>query len=78
MDALIEKLDTKLREWEPNTAAEVRRQVAEIINLADQDLLDIMQSRYVEQEVLNLIDEPLRNPTVGAISDWRPCHYFII
>ena len=59
MDALIEELDTKLREWRPNTAAEVRRQVAEIINLADQDLLDIMQSRYVEQEALNLIDEPL-------------------
>ena len=59
MDALIEELDTKLREWRSNTAAEVRRQVMEIINLADQDLLDIMQSRYVEQEVLNLIDEPL-------------------
>ena len=59
MDALIEELDTKLREWRPNTAAEVRRQVMEIINLADQDLLDIMQSRYVEQEALNLIDEPL-------------------
>ncbi len=59
MDALIEELDTKLREWRPNTAAEVRRQVTEIINLADQDLLDIMQSRYVEQEALNLIDEPL-------------------
>ena len=59
MDALIEELDTKLREWRSNTAAEVRRKVMEIINLADQDLLDIMQSRYVEQEALNLIDKPL-------------------
>ncbi len=59
MDAIVEKLDTKLREWEPNTAAEVRKQIAEIIDLADQGILDIMQARSVEQEVLNLIDEPL-------------------
>ena len=59
MGALVEELDTKLREWEPNTAAEVRKQVSEIIDLAHQDILDIMQSRSVEQEVLNLIDEPL-------------------
>ena len=59
MDALVEKLNTKLRKWEPDTAAEVRKQVAEIIDLADQDILDIMRSRAVEQEVLNLIDEPL-------------------
>ena len=30
---------------------------AEIIDLADYDVLDIMQSRSVEQEVLNLLDE---------------------
>lgn len=59
MDAIVEKLDTKLREWEPNTAAEVRKQIAEIIDLADQGILDIMQARSIEQEVLNLIDEPL-------------------
>lgn len=59
MDAIVEKLDTKLREWEPNTAAEARKQIAEIIDLADQGILDIMQARSVEQEVLNLIDEPL-------------------
>ena len=35
MDALAEKLDAKLREWEPNTVAEVRERVAEIIDLAD-------------------------------------------
>ena len=59
MDALVEKLYTKLREWEPNTAAEVRKQVSEIIDLADQVVLDIIQSRSVEQEVLDLIDESL-------------------
>jgi hypothetical protein len=31
--------------------------VAEIIDLADQDALDIMRSRTVEQEVLDLLDE---------------------
>lgn len=59
MDAIVEKLDTKLREWEPNTAAELRKQIAEFIDTADQGILDIMQARSVEQEVLNLIDEPL-------------------
>ncbi|RKU13416.1 hypothetical protein C6502_03370 [Candidatus Poribacteria bacterium] len=58
MDVLAERLDAKLREWEPHTVAEVRERIAEIIDLADHDVLDIMQSRSVEQEVLNLLDEP--------------------
>ena len=58
MDVLAERLDAKLREWAPNTVAAVRERVAEIIDLADHDVLDIMQSRAVEQEVLNLLDEP--------------------
>jgi len=58
MDVLAERLDAKLREWKPNTAAEVRLRVTEIIDLANHDVLDIMQSRSVEQEVLNLLDEP--------------------
>jgi hypothetical protein len=58
MDALAERLDTKLREWTPDTAAQVRRQVAEIIELADQDVLDVLRSRIVEQEVLDMLDEP--------------------
>jgi hypothetical protein len=58
MDVLAERLDSKLREWQPNIAALVRQRVTEIINLADHDVLDIMQSRSVEQEVLNLLDEP--------------------
>ena len=59
MDALAERLDAKLREWEPNIAATVREQITDIIDLADQDALDIMRSRAVEQEVLDLLDEPV-------------------
>ena len=59
MDALAERLDAKLREGEPNIAATVREQISEIIDLADQDALDIMQSRAVEQGVLDLLDEPV-------------------
>ena len=62
MDVLAERLDAKLREWKPDTAAEVKERIAEIIDLTDQDALDIMRSRAVEQEVLDLLDEP--------ISDW--------
>jgi hypothetical protein len=58
MDALAEQLDAKLREWTPETAAQVRQRVAEIIELADQGVLDIIRSRAVEQEVLDLLDAP--------------------
>lgn len=58
MDALVEKLDTKLRSWKPETAAEVRERVAEVIELADDDVLDLRQSRVREQEVLDILDEP--------------------
>lgn len=58
MDTLVERLDAKLRQWKPDTAEQMRQRVAEIIDLADQDALDIMRSRAVEQEVLNLLDEP--------------------
>ena len=56
---LAERLDAKLREWEPNIAATVRERITEIIDLTDQDALDIMRSRAVEQEVLDLLDEPI-------------------
>jgi hypothetical protein len=58
MDVLAERLDRKLREWSPETAEQVRSQVVEIMELADQGLLDIVRSRKVEQEVLDLLDEP--------------------
>ncbi len=59
MDALLEKLDAKLRQWNPETAAQVRQCVTEVIDLADQDVLDLMRSRTVEQEVLDSLDEPM-------------------
>lgn len=58
MDALAEKLDDRLRHWKPETAADVRERISEIIDLADQGSLDLARSRAVEQEVLDLIDEP--------------------
>jgi len=58
MDAIAEKLDSKLREWKPETSKEVRALVTEIIGLADDNALDLMRSRAVEQEVLDILDEP--------------------
>ena len=58
MDAIAEKLDAKLRQWKRETSNEVRALVAEIIELADDDSLGVMRSRVVEQEVLDLLDEP--------------------
>jgi hypothetical protein len=58
MDVLIETLNAKLREWKPETAAQVRERVTEIIGLADQDVLDLLRSRALEQDVLDILDEP--------------------
>ncbi len=58
MDALAEKLDARLREWKPATAAEARERIAEVIELADHDVLDVARSRAAEQEILDLLDEP--------------------
>lgn len=57
IDALVEQLNTKLLEWQPEIAQQVRQSLAEIIELADQGALDILRSRIVEQEVLDLLDE---------------------
>jgi exonuclease V gamma subunit len=58
VDALAEKLDERLREWKADTAAEARERILEMIESADQDLLDVARSRAAEQEVLDLLDEP--------------------
>lgn len=57
MDTLAEKLDERLREWKPETAAQARERIAEVIELADHDILNIARSRAAEQEVLDLLDE---------------------
>jgi exonuclease V gamma subunit len=58
VDALVEKLEIRLRQWKPEMAAQVRERVAEVIELADHDILDLLRSRATEQEVLDLLDEP--------------------
>ena len=57
MDALAEQLDKKLRLWKPETAAQVRDRVAEVMELANGDVLDLVRSRAREQEVLDLLDD---------------------
>ena len=39
MDVLAEKLDARLREWKPETAAEARERITEVIELADHHVL---------------------------------------
>jgi hypothetical protein len=57
MDSLVEKLNRRLRAWKPETANDVRQRVVDIIDLADQDALDLLRSRELEQSVLSLLDE---------------------
>lgn len=58
VDAIAEKLDTKLSKWKPEISQEVRALVAQVIDAADNDALDMVRSRAVEQEVLDELDEP--------------------
>jgi hypothetical protein len=58
METPLEKLRIRLRDGKPDTATQVRHALAEIIDLADHDALDLVRSRVVEQEVLDLIDDP--------------------
>jgi hypothetical protein len=57
MDALAEKLSAKLERWRPETSADVRVLISEIIARADEDALDLSRSRAAEQEVLDLLDD---------------------
>ena len=56
MTAIAKKLDSRMSRWTPATAKKVEQLVAEIIELADHDALDLVRSREVEQEVLDIID----------------------
>ena len=57
MDAIAQKLDTKLSKWKPEISQKVRALVSQVIDAADNDTLDIVRSRTVEQEVLDQLDE---------------------
>jgi hypothetical protein len=67
MDTLAEKLDARLREWKPETAAEARERIAEVIDLADHDVLDVARSRAAEQEVLDLLPEAIMEQLKDAL-----------
>lgn len=56
MTAIAKKLDSRLNRWAPETAKRVKKLVAELIELADHDALDLVRSRKVEQHVLDIID----------------------
>jgi hypothetical protein len=58
MDAIAEKLDTRLSKWKPEICDEVRAVVSQVIEAADNDALDLLRSRAVEQQVLDQLDEP--------------------
>jgi hypothetical protein len=55
MSPVAQKLASKLEEWEPEVSREVESLIAEIIELADLNVLDLARSRRVEQEVLDLL-----------------------
>jgi hypothetical protein len=59
MSPLAQQLAKKLDQWEPEVSRKVESLVAEIMDLADAGALDSLRSRAVEQEVLDLLDEPV-------------------
>ena len=54
---IAEILNERLKQWEPDKVACVESLISEIISLADQDCLDLLRSRAVEEEVLGILDE---------------------
>jgi hypothetical protein len=59
MSPLVQQLAKKLDQWEPEVSQKVESLVAEIMDLADAGALELLRSRAVEQEVLDLLDEPV-------------------
>ena len=57
-----EKLDVKLREWKPNTVAEVKEQVGEIIDLTIGVNLGIFDSVLGITDINMLKKHPSKNP----------------
>jgi hypothetical protein len=66
VDAVAEKLDTKLSKWRPEISQKVRALVSQVIDAADNDALDLIRSRAVEQEVLDQLDEPASRGSVPS------------
>jgi len=57
VDAIAEKLDTKLGKWKPEISQEVRALVSQVIDAADNAALDLMRSRAAEQQVTDQLDK---------------------
>jgi hypothetical protein len=58
VDAIAEKLDSKLSTWKPEVSQNVRAVMSDAIDAADAGALDLLRSRALEQEVLDKLDEP--------------------
>lgn len=56
--AAMEQLHFKFQGWRSNLVESKRLRSLEVSEFADQDVLDLLRSRSVEQEVLDLLDEP--------------------
>jgi hypothetical protein len=66
VDAIAEKLDTKLSQWKPEVSQELLALVAQVIDAADNDALDLVRSRAIDQEVLDqLNDSESRSSVTG-------------
>jgi hypothetical protein len=59
VEAIAEKLGTKLSTWKPEISREVPALVSDVIDPADNDARDVIRARAVEQEVLDQLDEPI-------------------
>jgi hypothetical protein len=69
VDALVKNLDARLRALRPEIGAEARERMAELIDLADHDVLDLARSRVAERQVLDLLDEPRPSEVGLALLD---------
>jgi hypothetical protein len=56
MKPIAQRLDERLKQWDSQVAKEVELRVAEIIEMADRDALDVMCSRELEQQTLDILD----------------------
>lgn len=59
MSSVAQKLARKPKEWEPEVSRKVENLVAGVSERADLNVLDLARSRRVEQEALDLLDEPI-------------------
>jgi hypothetical protein len=57
MIAIAETLDKHAERWKPEVTTRVEELIGEIIELADADALDILPTRAVQQDVLDLLDD---------------------